>query len=283
MAGLTREQVDVLLQPIRPHRVAHSQGQSHVEAYEISAHLTRIFGFCNWEKVILELECIRSDPVPDPKKSDRIGWYVTYRCQMRLRLKDGEGNVIWENDDVACGEAQNQPSHGDAHDQASKTAVSQAEKRCAKDLGDQMGLSLYRKGSLEPVVGKTLVMPGASGGETADVEAAAPETAPEEEPTSDAEPVPEAHVEALPPADPHTGELHVAPAPSDDVRMISRTQRARLEHLAGQCGMDHDSMRDEGNRLLLLEPGTSSNEWRWADAEIVREHFEQLAKQAKAS
>ena len=53
---------------------------------------------------------------------------------------------------MATGSANNLPSRGDAHDFAIKNADSYALKRAAKDLGDQFGLSLYNKGSLEPVV-----------------------------------------------------------------------------------------------------------------------------------
>ena len=59
-------------------------------------------------------------------------------------------------EDVGTGEAINQPSRGDAHDLALKSAVSGALKRCAKDLGDQYGLGLYDKGSLEPTVRKVI-------------------------------------------------------------------------------------------------------------------------------
>jgi len=147
----TREQVERLLRPIRPERVSRNQqGHSHVEAWEITAHLTRLFGFGGWHKEILELTCIseRSE-----EKGNRTGWWVVYRCSMRLYVGD------WWTDDVATGDCSNLPSAGDAHDMACKTAVSQALKRCAKDLGDQFGLSLYNGGSTKASVGMTLVMP----------------------------------------------------------------------------------------------------------------------------
>ena len=43
---------------------------------------------------------------------------------------------------------------GDAHDMAIKTAETQALKRAAINLGDQFGLSLYKKGSTGPLVRK---------------------------------------------------------------------------------------------------------------------------------
>jgi hypothetical protein len=42
-----------------------------------------------------------------------------------------------------------------------KSAISGALKRCAVNLGDQFGLSLYRDGSVAPVVQRSLVAPSA--------------------------------------------------------------------------------------------------------------------------
>jgi recombination DNA repair RAD52 pathway protein len=157
------EQVSRLLRPIRPNRVFHNQGQSNVAGWDIRAHLTRMFGFGNWEKQILDLELISEVPRENPAKSTRAewtGWYVTYRCTMQLRVYVG-GELAWCNEDVATGSAQNQPHLHDAHDLAVKNAATYALKRCAIDLGDQFGLSLYRGGSTDAVVGMTLVgMPG---------------------------------------------------------------------------------------------------------------------------
>lgn len=149
------DQIERLLRPIKPNRVFHNQGHSNVAAWEIKAHLTRMFGFGGWEKEILELErtsAARGEELGYAKE----GWYVTYRCRLRLRVfVDGE--LAWQTDDVATGTAQNQPTLHDAEDFACKNAVSYALKRCAVDLGDQFGLSLYNKGSLRPVVGMTLI------------------------------------------------------------------------------------------------------------------------------
>ncbi|HEY1119930.1 MAG TPA: Rad52/Rad22 family DNA repair protein [Acidimicrobiales bacterium] len=152
--SVTPDQTERLLRPIKPGRVYESQGHSHVAGWDIAAHLTRMFGFCKWEKEILALEVVSEVPV---EKNGRTGWYVTWRCSLRLKVFDQWGRLIWKNDDAATGTAQNQPSLGDAHDLAMKNAITYALKRCAKDLGDQFGLSLYNKGQVTPVVGMTLV------------------------------------------------------------------------------------------------------------------------------
>ena len=63
---------------------------------------------------------------------------------------DPDGNPVAVIEDAATGSAQNMPSPADAFDFAIKNAVSYALKRCAKDLGDQFGLSLYNKGQTAP-------------------------------------------------------------------------------------------------------------------------------------
>jgi recombination DNA repair RAD52 pathway protein len=61
---------------------------------------------------------------------------------------------------VATGTAKNQPSRADAHDLALKAAVSGAEKRAAKALGNQFGLSLYNNGTTKSVVSSSLAYEG---------------------------------------------------------------------------------------------------------------------------
>ena len=148
---LAPEQVEVLLRPIRSNRVLLAQGQSHVPAYDVVAHLTRVFGFEGWDKQIVSIDLVAEDAI---EKGGRVGYTVTYRCLMRLSVYDRAGQLVKVVEDGACGSANNLPSRGDAHDFAYKNAISYAIKRCAKDLGDQFGLSLYNKGSQKALVVK---------------------------------------------------------------------------------------------------------------------------------
>jgi hypothetical protein len=151
---LTPEQVRVLLQPIRPSRVYKAQGQSHVAAFDVTAHLNRVFGFDGWDKEVVALDLVHEHLAGEPPK---VRAWVTYRCVMRLTVRDPDGRVVKVVEEAATGSASNMPTVGDAHDFAVKNAISYALKRCAKDLGDQFGLSLYDRGSVAPLVGKTLV------------------------------------------------------------------------------------------------------------------------------
>ena len=145
--SLAPEQVDVLLRPIRSNRVHTANGQSHVPAYDVIAHLTRVFGFEGWDKEVRSIELVGEQAREYTKDGKtKVGHSVTYRCLMRLTIYDRHGQVVKVIEDGATGSAQNQPSYGDAHDLAYKNAISYAIKRCAKDLGDQFGLSLYNKG-----------------------------------------------------------------------------------------------------------------------------------------
>src|SRR5690606_23537148 len=82
---------------------------------------------------------------------------VGYRATMRLAVHAPDGTLLATYTEVATGDASNFPivKRADAHDFAIKTAESQALKRCAINLGDQFGLSLYRKGSTDALVRAT--------------------------------------------------------------------------------------------------------------------------------
>ncbi|MCM2420281.1 Rad52/Rad22 family DNA repair protein [Streptomyces sp. RKAG293] len=140
-ADLTVEQVKTLLAPINPSRVQNLHGQSHLEAWDDRRWLNRVFGFGGWSDETLELVCVAQMEI-NPGR-----WTVIYRAQVRLTVRTIDGRTLSTWDDAAMGDSRNQPALGAAHDQAMKTALSQALKRCAVNLGDQFGLSLYNDGS----------------------------------------------------------------------------------------------------------------------------------------
>ncbi|HWH14407.1 MAG TPA: Rad52/Rad22 family DNA repair protein [Miltoncostaeaceae bacterium] len=160
---LTRPQVEALLRPINPRRVLKdNKGMSHVSQQDVRAHLTRIFGFGGWSTEVIALDLVREDPGKDRQGKDK-GWAVTYRCVLRLTVRDPQGQELARYEDAATGTSPNLPTLGDSHDFAAKVAVSMALKRCATNLGDGFGLSLYNKGQTDPLVIGTLVMPDGPG------------------------------------------------------------------------------------------------------------------------
>lgn len=141
---------------ITGNRVRNLRGMSHLEAWDVRRQLIRIFGFGGFDIETISLDLVAEH---EKKTGERSRWTVVYRAQVRLILKDTHGNRIGYFDDGAAGDSVNQPSLGDAHDMAMKTAFSQALKRCAVNLGDQFGLSLYNDGSKDAVVGFSAAHP----------------------------------------------------------------------------------------------------------------------------
>ena len=150
--GLTPQQYDQLLKPLSPARVAtRSQaGRSlaYLEAWDVKAHLIRIFGFGGWSADVIESELAFEE------KNEKGQWAVGYRVVLRLFVHQ----LGCSYTEAAVGSA-NLPQRGEAHDMAIKTAESDALKRAAINLGTQFGLSLYDNGNKKDVIGHTLNAP----------------------------------------------------------------------------------------------------------------------------
>lgn len=168
MSGFTRAQVDQLLRPINRNRVlSDGKGHSHVSQQDVVAHLIRVFGFGSFDTEVVSHELVFEEPRYDKKTGEATGrWDVCYRTLLRLTVKDADGNAICHFEDGSTATAQNQ-TRGDGHDLAYKSSLSLAKKRCAINLGDQFGLSLYNKGQLEALVMGSLILPD---GETAEAD-----------------------------------------------------------------------------------------------------------------
>lgn len=165
MARLNQFQEKFLVKGINPNRVQQVQGMAHLEAWDVRRWLIRVFGIGGWSFEVRE--SVMVSHVSEERESRKSGkpylaHTVIYRVTGRLTIKDPDGFVMAHYDDAATGDGPNQPSLADAHDLALKTAVSQALKRCAVNLGDQFGLSLYDKGSTDPVVLWQLANPPAA-------------------------------------------------------------------------------------------------------------------------
>lgn len=210
MTGLTTPQLRLLLKPVNPNRVGKlpKTGLAHMEAWDIRRQLIRTFGFGGFDIETISLDLV-AETSEVRRKKNREGveygdpytaWTVIYRAQVRLTVKDTDGRVLGRWEDGAVGDSSNQPSRGDAHDMATKTALSQGLKRCATNLGDQFGLSLYNNGSREAVVNWSAAHPPEAVNGQPD--AAAPE------PPEDNRPVlPEQQA-------PAEAEPHTAPSPA---------------------------------------------------------------------
>lgn len=169
--GLTPRQAKQLLEWINPKRVVVANGHSHLPQQDVRGHLIRIFGFGNFDIHVKTLEPVFEEPFIDKEGKEVKGRFnVNYKAIVQLTIRDSWGNFLCQYEDVSSATAQNQ-NKGDAHELAMKSAVSGAIKRCAINLGDQFGLSLYNKGQLSGLVKGTLVMPLEDSDEPKDIQA----------------------------------------------------------------------------------------------------------------
>lgn len=150
--GFSTAQIEQLLRPINGARVlADGKGFSHVSQQDILAHLTRIFGFGNFDIDIKNVELVFEAP------TEKVGRFdVCYKALVRLTIRNEYGAEICHYENGSMETSRNQ-TRGDGHDLAYKSAISLSIKRSAIALGDQFGLSLYNKGQTSALVRSTLV------------------------------------------------------------------------------------------------------------------------------
>ena len=273
--GLTDAQLASLTKPLDPRRVLKKDGQSHLPAFDVIAHLTRIFGFGGWDTEILRGPDLLLEELvswTDAKGNAKKGWDVAYSCNIRLTIRNDRGNVIKVIEDGATGAATHQRSRADAHDLAYKTAISTAIKRCAKDLGDAFGLSLYNKGSLQGLIPATVLMSE----ETAAEHVVVPDAMGDDERQFeylDAEAVIDAASSAAPPhpapratsagnSDNKRGKygwVNGKPCPARDpeAKAPSEAQLRRLAAICGSVGVERDAVK----AVLGIEHGADMD-WK---------------------
>jgi recombination DNA repair RAD52 pathway protein len=229
---LTEKQITLLLRSIHAQRVLQRQGMSYVEGYDIRAELNRVFGFCRWSATVAEQELICAEQVET--RGGKSAWYVLYRTRIQLAVQAPDGTPLTVYDGTHVG-ASTHPDRGEAYGNAVTNSETYALRRAAINLGDQFGLSLYNKGSLEPIVRWTLVRPEPVTADTDDV----PQVAQENEES----PVPqEAAVAVASPK--RTRAPKAAPAaPGGTERILALIEGAstveeltQVYHLAGREG-----------------------------------------------
>jgi len=150
-----QSQHEILLRGLNPSRVEKRKQAgmqlSYLAQHDVRGHLIRIFGFGGFDLTTDEAEVVFQDE-HDGK------WSVGCKVTMRLVVRDEYGNTVCTYSETAIGSS-TQGRRGEALDMAMKTASSDAMKRCATNLGDQFGLSLYNNGQTAPFVRTTLINP----------------------------------------------------------------------------------------------------------------------------
>lgn len=165
-ARLTDKQLAVLARPLNSARVATRRGDgkelSYLEAWDVKAHLIRVFGYGGFDAVVEEYHLVFEREYDSTATPSVPMIEVAYSARVRLNVRDPQGIHVATYVEVAVGQAnvrQTSGSRGDAHDNAIKQAESDALKRCAINLGNQFGLSLYDDGSTYDVVKGTVLDP----------------------------------------------------------------------------------------------------------------------------
>lgn len=150
--GLDPDQILMLREAIENWRVGDDgKGHSAMEQWDVRRTLIRIFGIGGFDIIqITPPELVAVLEVPNGNAP--LKYTVIYRALSRLVIRNRRGQQLAVFEDGAIDEGLKQPSLAQAHDQGYKGAMSSALKRCAMNLGDQFGLSLYNKGSVVPVV-----------------------------------------------------------------------------------------------------------------------------------
>ena len=138
----TVEQVKELNKPLRGEYVSERDGLSYLEGWHVINEANRIFGFGNWSGELVELRHLGDTEEPGRNGAKR--YKTAYLARYRVTVRGANGDTaVYE--DVGFGSATNYSSPIDNHENAAKEAVTDAMKRCFRNLGNQFGNALYDK------------------------------------------------------------------------------------------------------------------------------------------
>lgn len=160
---LTQAQHETLMKPLNATRVAkRSQSGkqlSYLESWDVRAHLIRVFGFGNFDVVLVDQNLVGVREY-EAKTGKTAMVEVSWFAKVMLTVRAEDGTTLCSYSDASVGSTAGPATMiGEHHDNAIKTAASDALKRCAMNLGTQFGLSLYDNGRTTDVVKGTLVKP----------------------------------------------------------------------------------------------------------------------------
>lgn len=114
----------------------------YVEGHFVIDQLNQIFGNTNWEYNIKELKQVSQKL--GQTKTGKEAFFIGYIAQVNLIVPNViEGGKITIND-IGYGSGID-ADEGKAHESATKEAITDSLKRCAKSLGNKLGLCLYDK------------------------------------------------------------------------------------------------------------------------------------------
>lgn len=134
------EQKKALAAPLDPKHVKKPSGNfgpkgDYLEGWHVINEMNRVFGFDGWSYTV-DLSRDALSEGKDSKGNDQ--WQAAYTCICTLTV----GSVVRQDVGFGSGFAK---QVGDAIEGATKEAVTDALKRCARTFGNVFGLALYDK------------------------------------------------------------------------------------------------------------------------------------------
>lgn len=114
---------------------------SYLAGHYVIGRLNEIFGNLGWASDVKRLEVVHQGTVERFGKTTHT---VHYMALVRLVVQGPDGAAT-EHTDVGYGDGSDKDNPGKAHELAMKEAITDAIKRCAKNLGGSVGLYLYDK------------------------------------------------------------------------------------------------------------------------------------------
>jgi len=137
---ITPEQKTMLEAPLDPKHVKKPSGQfgpkgDYLEGWHVINELNRVFGFDGWSYTIY----LNKESLTEGKNNrGEDQWQAAYTCVCTLTV----GDQVRQDVGFGSGFAK---QVGDAIEGATKEAVTDALKRCARTFGNIFGLALYDK------------------------------------------------------------------------------------------------------------------------------------------
>lgn len=156
MADFTDEQLRLLAEPLHPDNVKTRQRLSYIEGHYVRDTLNRIFGRDGWSTKIEEMNWRGT---VDVAKSEKTGSATAYTCILSLRIHTPTGDHVIQDVGYGNSTMYTVTAALDTHELATKEAETDALKRCAVNLGDQFGLSLYGECGREDIEHRARELP----------------------------------------------------------------------------------------------------------------------------
>ena len=117
---------------------------SYIEGWHAIAEANRLFGFGNWSREMITMNCVTTPGTKNAKGNFVVGYTATVRITVREPGEQSQWGMQCQRDGTGYGGgfAKNE---GDAHESAVKEAETDAMKRALMTFGNSFGLALYDK------------------------------------------------------------------------------------------------------------------------------------------